>query len=296
MAYDPAKEAKKQAKKSAERYEQQAKDLQGQLDAQALAVNTKLRQALDARFSNIQLTLSQADSDVVKGYTERTESLTSAARDNAKAADEKGVDAKMNRARERTAALQQAYMNGAGESDVMRTSLMATRNWQANQGEVMRSQFDTLRTINQSQSDLNIDTRTARINAVIKANADRDAAYTDYANRMSEAYTQMGNIATQQAELYGLAYEQRDKGSYKDRRKSNTAAANSYFTNAANWAGAVYTNPGVSDSLRNWEDQGEREQTNNASRLASTADTAPVATKKKPEGSSLRDWDEEVKV
>ena len=105
-------------------------------------------------------------------------------------------------------------LQGAGESDVLQAQMMSLRNWQFNQTEANRSYYDTLRSLNSSLTDLNVDTKTALANNELQANADREAIWTNYHDRRSEAFTQLGNIRGQQADYYAEA-EQMVKGSTK---------------------------------------------------------------------------------
>ena len=183
-----------------------AHEMQQQIDALRKVLNGGFRHALDIRLANIGLNQRQSDRDLMHGYHDRVGSLAGAADDNAQATDSQTVANVGNRSRERMNALSEAFANGAGESDIMRAQGASLRNWNANQSEVNRSYFDTLRSVNSSLTDLTTDTRTGRINNVMAANSDRETAWTNYYNPRSETYTQLGNVLGQQAEEYSLAH------------------------------------------------------------------------------------------
>ena len=292
MAYDPEAEAKKLAKKAAKRYSDQAKALEGQIKAQAKAINTTFKQALTSRMANIAATLKAGDTDLMASYKERTESLDKSASDSSKASGDQTQQNLTNRGRERIAALKQAVMHGAGESDVLQASQMSLKNWSANQSDVNRSLFDSMRSVNQSQTDLDRDTKAARLSTLFKAEGDRDAAYTEFSNRMSEAYSNLGNIRQQQAELAGLAYEQDDRSKYKKRRKGYEKAGATYFDRSADWAGKVRpSNEKAIKKLQDWKGRGDREAQNNTTEFRGNTATAIGQQSKKPEGATLRKWD-----
>lgn len=184
----------------------QVRTLQQQVDSLRSVLNGGFRKALDIRLANIGLVQRQTDQSLRSEYTDRVGALAGAADDNAQAADSQTVANANNRSRERMNALSEAFANGAGESDVMRAQEASLRNWNANQADVNRSYFDTLRSVNSSLTDLTADTRTARINNVMQSNADREQQWTSFFNQRSEAYTQLGNTLGMQAEEFSLAH------------------------------------------------------------------------------------------
>lgn len=210
---DPYAYARQQQATADHRAHQQhmdaARTLQQQIDALRAALNGGFKHALKGHLGNIDLAERQQDKVLLSGYHQRVGSLAGAEDDNEKAADAQTFANLGNRGRERMQALSEAFANGAGESDVMRAQEASLRNWNANQSEVNRSYFDSLRSINSSLRDLNVDTKTARVNNVMQSNADREQQWTNYYNQQSETYTQLGNTLGQQAQelaqaaLYG---------------------------------------------------------------------------------------------
>ena len=134
------------------------------------------------------------DKDLVNGYNSRMAGILKNRDDNEKSEVDASFANLSNRARESTDLLAQAASQGAGETDTLKTQLMAIRNWDANQADVNRSYFDTQRSINSSIADLNADSRTARMNLAVDALGDYDQIWTNYYNQRADAYTQMGNI------------------------------------------------------------------------------------------------------
>lgn len=207
-----AKQDKKEldAKKAAsKRYVGAAETLGLQADAlRAALAPTGMKARLDQMLANVQLQQTQGDETLLSGFNARVGSLTVASLDNDKAAAGDSFANLSNAGRERANALSEATTHGAGESDVLASQGAALRNWNANQSEVNRAFFDSRTSINSSITDLNVDTRTARINNVAEANSDRSQLWTNYYDNRAESLTQLGNTLGQMSEDYGLANEQ----------------------------------------------------------------------------------------
>lgn len=276
-------------RKSSNKYIENARTLQGQVAALRHALGKDFKHALDIKLQNISLTAAQQDRVLVDEYNQRLASLKGAADDNTKAADAQTYANLTNRGRERASAMAEAFNNGAGESDVLRSQEAALRNWNANQSEIARGYFDTLRSVNSGITDLNADTKTARINSAAQANKDRESAYQDYYNQRSETFTALGNVKGQQAEYYGLANEA--VGSKKTRKQQREASHGSAaaFMNASRAEGQAYRNPGVGQALMQWKGAGEIEGALNGSSLGQAASPTTI---KKPEGAGLRKWED----
>lgn len=288
--YEARQNAKEAAYKAAasERYRLQAATLQKQVNAIKLALNGGYLEALNQRLANVNLVTGQQDNALMEGFRSRVTSLEGAEKDNEKAYSDTNYTNATNRGRERANAVSEALSHGAGESDVLRSQLMSLRNWDSNQNEANRSFFDSLRSVNSSLTDLNQDTKTGRLNLANQANADRDQLWTQYYNQQSEGYTQLGNLAGQQAEYYGMAKEQVDSAKNTADQKAYAAASGGYFTKASNWADEAYVNPGIPAALRDWKGQAEFEAT--ASNTLFQGANTNIGPRKKPEGATLRTW------
>lgn len=284
---DPYLAAQRKAQhKAAQRYMQQAATLQSQADSLALALGRKgFRAALATKLANIRRDVGLADSTLLTDYSSRVDALQETADDNAKAAGGQSYAATVNAGRERANAMSEALAQGAGESDMLRAQGMALRNWNANQNEVNRSFHDTATSIDSSLNDMTADTRTARINTVRQANADRDLLWTNYYDRMSETQTQIGNVYGQMADYYASAAEMGAGGARKKMKRARRLAREGWM-DAAETAGEAWRNPGVKASLRQW--QGEDVETG---ALSSAPVNQTTALMDRPEGASLRRWD-----
>ena len=225
--------------------------------------------AREQKLKNTHTLYAAQDKDLVNGYNSRMAGILKNRDDNEKSEVDASFANLSNRARESTDLLAQAASQGAGETDTLKTQLMAIRNWDANQADVNRSYFDTQRSINSSIADLNADTRTARMNLAVDALGDYDQIWTNYYNQRADAYTQMGNIHA---------------NPYSDSHDPKSTA----YASMAKEASSAWKNPGVNKSLQNWKgsvQEQERKLNNSAYKGADTVNNI-----KRPEGSTLKKW------
>lgn len=278
---------KKAQHKAANRYLQSAKAMQGQIAALKHSLSEGFKSALTQRLANITLVSGQQDAQLLEGYGQRVKSLEGAAKDNEASEADASFQNLGNSARERANAVSEAMNNGAGESDVLKAGMMSLRSWDANQGDVNRSFFDTLRSVNSSLTDLNVDTKTSRMNVASQANADRDQVYSQYYGQRSETLTQLGNLYGQQGEYYGMAQEQVGSKKTKGLRRKAVHASDNAFMRASKANAQVWDNPGVGD-LANWQGREQFGGEVNNNRIETAVTNEPV--KAKPEGATLRKW------
>ena len=230
--------------------------------------------ARDQQLANINTMYATQDADLLKGYSSRAEQLGLARTDNDKAEADASFANLANRARETQDVLAQTAEQGAGESDTAKAQLMAIQNWDANQGEVNRSYFDTVRSVNSAVNDLNVDTRTARINLATQMLGDKQQAWANYQNQMVETATQAANL---RANPYSNAY------------KKNSG----YYKKIVENAEKVWENPGVDKAITEWEGTAKPEE----GKLNNTMveNVATVQQPKKPTGAStgaIKAWED----
>lgn len=225
--------------------------------------------AREAKLANAKRVYAKQDAAMVTDYNLRVRGLLDSAADNRKAESDASFDNLRNRARETTDLISQAALQGAGETDTLRSQLMAVRNWDANQGEINRAFWDSHRSNQSALTDLNIDTGNARRNLAVETLNDYEQIWTNYHNQRADAYTQMGNIHA---------------NPYSDSHDPKSTA----YASMAKEASSTWTNPGVQDSLQNWRGS----TTSIEARLNNNQTRAGVTQKaqKRPEGSTLRKW------
>lgn len=242
--------------------------------------------ALNTGLANIARVQAQTDATLMQGYQSRLGSLDNAAADNEKAGAGQTVANLSNRGRERANALSEVAAQGAGESDALRAQQMSLRNWNANQSEVNRNFYDTLTSVNSSLHDLNADTKTARINNALQAEADRGQAYAGYYDQMSQTQTQLGNLYGQQAADYSAALEQVGNKRTRRRLKRAQNQSSSAYDAAAGYAGQAYSSPGASAELQAWTGAEDFDgYVNPGTVLNASSSSTDLA---KPEGATLR--------
>jgi hypothetical protein len=227
------------------------------------------KKALNTKLANINLDYKQTDADILKSYGERAGQLDLSRKDNQKAEADASFANLANRARERSSTLEQTALQGAGETDTLKSQLMALRNYSANQQDINRSFYDTQRSVNSSITGLNADTRTARLNALQQRNKAKEESYTNYYNQKADAYTQQGNLsANPNSNQFG-----KNKGA---------------FNNAASMTGKAWKDPGAPASITNWKGtvKATEEHLNNSKLGTAVTNLA----EKKPEGATLRKW------
>lgn len=271
---------------------------EGQIAGVQQALSGELRDRLRQTIKNINLNERIARRSQLEAYGERVENFEGAAEDNAKAGSAASVDNLANRSRERAGALANLAAQGAGESDTLRGAEMSLRNWEANQGEVNRSYYDTLRSINSALGDLTAGTKAQLVADAQQANAQRGAAYDQFYANMSEKWAQLGDLFGQRSEQYGNAWSMTSdpdsavasrKEARLDLRRQNRAErrSNRAYRRAAHFLGQTYKDPGLPDVVQDWEGAADFEGQNNFSLFQNAATTiAPKA----PEGATLRKW------
>ena len=273
---------------AANRYMEQARILQIQAhNWKAILSKKGFRQALMTKLDNVTKREGQQDNQLMKGYRDRYGSLTQADSDNQNDASAKTFANLSNAGRERQNALSEAMLQGAGESDVLRSQGASLRNWSANQGEVNRAFFDSQTAINSSLTDLNVDTRSGRFSVAMQANQDRELLWSNYYDRRTEALTQLGNTMGQISEYYAMSNEQEKSKKAQNLEDKWRDKSKDVFGKVAKNTQKAWEDPGVSKSIRKWEGRDGFDQGMNPSQFSNQG-FEPLA---RPEGADLRKWE-----
>lgn len=261
--------------------------------------------------SDLRLLIDQA----MQSYTATLTDLNSSLASNDKAEADSSFANLVNRARETQDAVTQALSQGAGESDVLKTQLQALRNWNSNQGDINRSFFDTRASVNSTITDLNVGTKSTMTGYEMDANQRRSQIWDDFYSAMSDTYTQLDNLASNNYLLDQEIEANRElmKGqddllawlksgkNYEDYVAKTTAtgkttkkgAYTGFAQQAAEWAQKTWDSPGVSDETKNWQGQETTAGALNSSNpwnLQSSSSDRGAAARRKPEGATLRRW------
>ena len=232
----------------------------------------------DKKLGNINNSFTTSDSLLMKNYGLAAEGLAGTRRQNEMAEGDASFSNISNAVRERQNIADQAASQGAGETDLLRSQLAAFRNYAANQGEVNRSFNDTLQSINNSLTSLNSDTSTSRTNLFNQREADREAAWANYANQTSDAWTQIANI----------------ENANTNTESDMTVGYNKKFTDAGAQAAAAVKNSYSRQAIpTGWNEWGGKQGTQeraltSSNRAAAISLGGPV---RRPEGATLRRWE-----
>jgi hypothetical protein len=230
----------------------------------------------DTKLSNIQRVLEAGQALLLRNWGSAMSGLEGSELDNEKAQADASFSNISNAVRERASILDQAASLGAGETDLLKAQLQALRNYGANQGEVNRSFFDTLRSVNNAKRSLNSDTASGRINLFNQAEADRESAWANYYNQVADTWTQIANIEN--------ANTNTDSASSVAYQKQYTQAGDE----AARAVGSAYTRQNAPEDLGRFDGRGPRERRLTSSNRAASVNLG--GPQKRPEGATLRRW------
>ena len=231
----------------------------------------------DTKLANITAALESASKLLLENYGKTLGSLQGSLKDNEMSEADASFRNVSNAIRERGDILAEAAMNGAGETDLLRAQLNALRNHSANQGEVNRSFFDTLRSVNNSIMSLNTDTATSRTNLFNQAESDREAAWANYYNQTADTWTQIGNIENSNSNI--------DSDTSVAYKKKYGSAADE----AAKATSGSYKRKNAPGGYTDWAGKGKSEERS----LTSSNRSATVnlgGPQKRAEGATLRKW------
>lgn len=263
--------AAKAAAEKAAREKKENDATKTQVDALKKMLDQSFGTARDTKLAGVDKTYSQQDALLLSAFESRAEMLRGSQSDNEAAEHDATQSNLTNRARERGDILTQALSVGAGETDVLRTQMMAARNWAANQQDVNRSYYDTMRSINSNINELNQDTRVSRTNLANQANKDRGQIWDNYYNQVTDTWNQIAN-------LEGSNTNDSFKAQYTDA-----------MDRAANAASQAWKDPGVSAEITGWKGQAITENQLNNSLVWNTPGRGEKQSKR-PEGATLRTW------
>jgi hypothetical protein len=273
-------------KKAGQKYLAQAGNLEAQAKAIKEALKTQFGSARDQNLADISMQLNRQIAELKSGHQLRAQQFLGAAKDTEAAtagAAEQGIS---NLVRERADSLSAILEQGAGETDAMRAMVLSARNWHANQSEVNRSYFDSMRSVNSGINDLNLDTRGQMVGATSSAEGERDRIWQDFYNRRSEAFTQLGNIRGQQRDYYAEAKEM-GVSPKKGAESSAKTESEKAFMDAAKESGKSYVQQDIPTWLKQWQGQEQLTARQSNSNLAAAMTFEPIA---RAEGATLRKW------
>ena len=251
-------------KKAADATKRSVDALHGQLAA--------LDKSKNQSIANIDKRLKEGRALIDTAFQSLSGALLGSQADNEKSEHDQTYVNLANRGRERADILAETALQGAGETDVLKTQAMALRNWAANQAEVNRAYHDTQRSINTEKTSLNSNTKQNLHNLYAQANVDKTAVFDDYYKGQADVWNQIFNIenSMHDNDQYKVAYKDADK-------KAQTAI------------GSKYKDPGTPNEIKNWSGMEVTEKQLNNSQFG-LQDYGTSQQMKKPEGATLRKW------
>lgn len=272
-------------KKAGEKYLAEAANLEAQAKALKHALKIDFAKSRDQNLTDISKVLADQIGLLTQGHRLRSQEFLKSAQDTEKATAGASEQSISNLVRERQDTMSSLLEQGAGESDTLKAMVMSARNWHANQSEVNRTYFDTMRSINSGITDLNIDTKSALAGASSYAESERERLWQDFYNRRSETFTQLGNIRGQQRNYYAEAKEMGVKPK-KGAEKTAKTESEKAFMDAAEEAGKSYVNKGLPQWVKDWNGQAELKTRQSNTKIGSL-EFMPI---EKAEGATLRKW------
>lgn len=288
--------------RAAGRYNDAAKNLQYQIKSLKDAINNEFKRGRKQNMADISLQLGQQLDQLKEAAGLRGAEFLNAASDAEKATGDVQEAGIRNLVRERADSMTAILEQGAGETDAVRAMLVNARNWNSNASEANRAYFDTMQSVNQGITDLNIDTKAALSNAQMTAEGQRESVWQDFYNRRSEALTALGNTYGERASLLGQAQEQATGLGKKKAGKAAKAAGltdtsggqesakkgmKKAFAASSNELGKSYVQKPLPEWIDNWEGTAQVNRRQENTNLAS----APIFEGvQRAQGATLRKW------
>ena len=271
-----ASAAEAKAKKEAKDRSRKENEATKALVDQQVSLSGAFGKQRDTKLGNISKSYTASDSNLLKGYGQALGGLRSTAKDNDKTEGDSSFQNIANAVRERGDIIGEIGNNGGGETDMLRGQLAALRNYSANQGEINRSFFDTLNSINRSITSLNVDTTTSRNNLWGQSESDRESAWANYYNQQADTWTQITNI------------ENSNNNTATDSSEAYKKTQANSGKKAASFAGSSYTKK-ANTKLDQWSGKGanENRKLNSVNAAATVNLGGPM---KRAEGATLRKW------
>lgn len=233
--------------------------------------------ARDKKLGNITAGLKASDKTLLANYSKLAKGLVATRADNDMSEADQTYANIANTIRERGDIVSEVASQGAGETDRLQAQLQALRNHDANQNDINRSFYDTLRGVNRSITGLNTETITGRKNIFDQAETDREAAWSNFYNQQADTWTEIFNIENQ-----------------NQNREDNetTAKYNRHYTDAAKKAQeavkGTYTKLKWDPKKEKWSNQAQSEDRSLTSNKAQVINIGGKMSR--PEGATLRKW------
>ena len=274
-------EAAAAKRRAGQAFQNMAGNLDPQIKALQRAIDKEFKKNLDQNLEDVGLLIQEQMTMLKSQQGARAKQFLATGRSNAIAGAAQEDSSLENLVRERQDTLGQVLLQGAGQTDALRAMVESARNWRNNVDEGNRAYFDTLNSINSGISENNLDTQTSLANVFTQGEQERERLWSDYFNRRSESYTNLGNLYQQQADYLEQA-KQQEVGGGGGSKKSSAGDA---FMKASEEMGKSYVKKGLPDWISKYQGQEELKSTVTNSNLAAAVRFEPLGN---PEGASSR--------
>jgi len=284
-AASAAAEAAAAQQRAGQSYLDRAKNLEPQIAALKYALGDQgFKVALDQNLADL-LAAHEAGIGLLKeGHSARAQTFLKSGEDTEKATAQQAGTSFENLVRERQDTLAGLLQHGAGETDALRSMVMAARQFRDNEAEGNRAYFDTMRSVSSGLTDLNTDTKAAFQNAHLGLESEKDRVWQNYYDRRSDTFTQLGNLYGQQGDYYIQAAENKVTGG--DQAGVSKSAEQAYM-DAAKESAKSYTQQGVPQWMQEWKGIEAPQARQSNTDLAAAVQFEPLG---KAEGATLRGW------
>lgn len=242
-------EARAAKQRAGQRFQNLSANLDPQIKALKQALDVEFKKGLDQNLEDIGTLIAEQIALLKTQTGDRALDFLTAAENTKQATAQQAEASLSNFARERADTMTAVLAQGAGQTDMLRALVGAARNYEANANEGNRAYFDTMQSINQSITDLNLDTQTALANVHSQGETERERLWQDYHNRRSESWTQLGNLYQQQADYLESAKEMEVGGGGGEKKGS----AGDAFMKASQEAGKSYKKAALPDWMKTFK-------------------------------------------
>jgi hypothetical protein len=296
--------------RQARRYTRASVDLQAQISALKDSLRNEFKRGRKQNIRDINLMLGQQLDILRESAGLRGDVLLDWAADTEKATGDIQEQGFRNLVRERADSMTAILEQGAGETDAVRAMLVNARNWHSNASDASRAYYDTMQSVNQGITDLNVDTKTALANAHMTAEGKREEQWQVFYDRRAEAMTQLGNTYGSRVELLEQARESGKQAidasaelGKKDKKKATAQAKDAmpdeggvagarkqmkkWFGAASNELGKSYVQKPLPEWIDNYKGTERIDRRQENTNLAS----APIFEGvQRAQGATLRKW------
>lgn len=187
----------------------------------------------DSAYARIDKALNDETNLLLEGFGKAQKNYDKMGQSNEAELGDTLSSARLNRSRERGAALSALQALGGGETDRLKAQAASLRSFNINAQGGARSYEDALANLNASISDTNTQAKTNITNAANRADSNRQAAFNEQLSAQGTAFSEMLDQYGQAESLFNQASAAAEttrttnttSGSYKNQSSSQSQSA-----------------------------------------------------------------------